>query len=116
MLLNSQENRRAVAIAAYQGRHFCGYAVKTDEGWTAVAALGMSWSKLKVATANDARMWLRTTTHAGKFDMFSSITDLREVIDDMPEYNRPAIEPESIAGTSSLFLQKLQAAEVARLG
>jgi hypothetical protein len=116
MELNSQDNRRAVALAAFQGKHFSGYAVKTSEGWTAVASLGMTWSKIKCATANDARVWLRTTSHAGRFDSYSGIDDLRAVINKLPEYARPAIEPESVLGVEACYSQKLNPPAFSRIG
>jgi hypothetical protein len=116
MQLNSQDNRRAVALAAFQGKHFSGYAVKTSEGWTAVASLGMTWSKMKCASANDARVWLRTTSHAGRFDSFFSLDDLRKAIDKLPEYARPAIEPESVLGVEACTSLKLNPPAFSRIG
>ena|SRR5688572_26314565 len=103
MKLNGSENQRTVAIAAYRGKHFLGYAVKTrDRSWIAVAAIGMSWSKWKCSTVTDAITWLRTTTHAARFEWFSEITDLTEVIEKLPVYEQPGITVESLGDAVSL--------------
>src|SRR5687767_14483537 len=103
MKLSVSDNRRCVAIAAYRSHHFLGYAVKTLDGsWIAVASIGMSWSKWKCNTTTDATTWLRTTTHAGKFEWFSEVTDLIKVTQKLPEYAKPGITIESLGDTVSL--------------
>jgi hypothetical protein len=96
MKLERSENRRTVAIAAYRNQHFLGYAIKGREGWIAVAALGMSWSKWKCQNIVDAQTWLRTTSHAARFDWFSEIADLQKLFDKLPDYQKPGITLESL--------------------
>jgi hypothetical protein len=106
MKLNGSENRRTVALAAYRDKHFLGYAVKGREGWIAVGALGMSWSKWKCATLIDAQTWLRTTSHSAKFEWYSEISDLAKVIEKLPPYDQPGITLESL-GDGILMPMKL---------
>lgn len=87
-----------VALAGYRGRHFQGYAVRVADGWTCVASLGMTWSKIHCRTAEDARVTLRTMSHASHFDMFRDVEDLIDVIGALPPYQQPGILPEQIAG------------------
>src|SRR5688572_21058781 len=96
MKLNGSENRRTAAIAAYREKHFLGYAVKGREGWIAVGSLGMGWSKWKCASIVDAQTWLRTASHASKFEWFSEQSDLAKLIAQLPPYQTPGITLESL--------------------
>jgi hypothetical protein len=87
-----------VAIAAYRDKHFQGYALRTPDGWVCVVALGMGWSKMHALTAEDARVTLRTTTHAGRFDNFRDLHALVAAINKLPPYQQPGILPHDIPG------------------
>jgi hypothetical protein len=87
-----------VAIAAYRGTHFQGYAVRTADNWICVCALGMGWSKLKAQNAMDARMTLRTTSHAARFDDFRDYDAFTATIAALPPFKKPGILPEEIDG------------------
>src|SRR5215210_5301598 len=87
-----------VAIAGYRGRHFQGYAIRTPNGWTCVVSLGMTWSKFLVRSAEDARVTLRTMSHASRFEMFTDIDELIAVIHKLPPFQQPGILPEHISG------------------
>ena len=86
------------AIAAYRGKHFQGYALRTRDGWVCVVALGMGWTKLRAGGAEDARTTLRTTSHAARFEDFRDVDDLVGLINAMPAYQQPSILPQDIAG------------------
>jgi hypothetical protein len=87
-----------LAIAAYRDRHFQGYALRTPDGWVCVCSLGMTWSKLRAQTAEDARMVLRTTSHAARFDDYRDVELLVAAINKMPPYQQPGILPRDIPG------------------
>ena len=87
-----------VAMAAYRGHHFQGYAVRTDAGWVCVAALGMSCTKQTCRTLEDCRTMLRSMSHAGRFDDFRDIDAFTAVIRNLPPHQQLAISPESISG------------------
>ena len=87
-----------VAIAGFCERHLQGYAVRTPDGWICIAALGMTWSKLRASTADDARITLRTTCHASRFESFENVDDLVVLIDTIPPHQQPGILPQHICG------------------
>ena len=87
-----------LAIAAYRDKHFQGYALRTPDGWVCVCSLGMGWTKLRAQTAEDARMTLRTTSHAARFDDFRDVDRLVSAINKLPPYQMPGILPQDIAG------------------
>ena len=87
-----------LAIAAYRDKHFQGYALRTPDGWVCVCSLGMSWTRLRAQTAEDARMTLRTASHAARFDSFRNVDELVSAINKMPPYQKPGILPQDIAG------------------
>ena len=89
---------RVVAIAAYRGSHFQGYAVRTAATWVCIASLGMSWSRLNCRTVEDARATLRATCHAARFESFDEIDDLRIILANLPPFQQPAITLEQIDG------------------
>jgi hypothetical protein len=98
MRLLGAGNGGVVAIAAYRGKHFQGYALRSNDGWVCVVALGMSWSKLRAATAEDARVTIRTMSHAARFDDFRDVDELVSRIDALPPYQQPGILPQQIGG------------------
>jgi hypothetical protein len=87
-----------VALAGYRGQHFLGYAVRLADGWTCVVALGMGWSRIHCRTAEDARVTLRTMSHAARFDTYRDIDELIDAIHALPPFKQPGILPEQIAG------------------
>src|SRR5215218_5187002 len=87
-----------VAIAAYRGRHFQGYALRVAEGWTCIISLGMTYSKLQCRSADEARCTLRTMTHAARFEDFRDVDDLISTINKLPPFQQPGIMPEQISG------------------
>ena len=87
-----------IGLAAWRGKHFQGYALRTSDGWVCVASLGMTCSRQKVRTADDCRTMLRTTCHASRFDEFRDFDSLKAVIDKLPPHAQPAILPEHIPG------------------
>jgi hypothetical protein len=87
-----------VALAGYRGHHFQGYAMRGADGWTCVVALGMTWSKISCRSAEDARVTLRTMSHAARFDTFRDVDELIDVVHALPPYQQPGILPEQIAG------------------
>jgi hypothetical protein len=68
----------------------------------------MNYSKQKVRTADDCRTMLRATTHAARFDEFRDIDVLKDVIEQLPPHEQPAILPEHIPGVP-VKLPKLSA-------
>ena len=108
MALNGSNNARAVAVAAFRGKHFMGYGVKTSEGWSCVASVGMGWSKHSCRSMEDVRCWLRMSTQATQFDLLASVEELEQVIGALPVYAAPAILPQDIRGVAAK-LPKLQA-------
>ena len=89
-----------VAIVAHRGKQFQGYGVRTEDGWVCVASLGMNWTKLKCPTAEDCRVFLRTTCHADRFDDFRDIDALTALLRKLPPHAEPGIRPEHIAGVA----------------
>ena len=87
-----------VAIAAYRNKHFQGYAIRTNDGWVCVVALGMGWSKLRCQSAEDARVMLRTTSHAARFEAFRNMDEFVNMVAKLPPYKQPGILPDQIAG------------------
>jgi hypothetical protein len=99
MKLDASQKRQATAVAAFKGREFTGYAVRTQTNtWIAVGALGISWAKWNCATLPDAQNWLRTTSYAARFDLYSEPSDLTKIIDKLPPYQQPSITIESFGG------------------
>lgn len=98
MQLNGQNNGRAVVLVAYRVNSIQGYAVKTREGWTCVGALGMSWTKWKCRSLEDARCWLRMGSNAGRFQTYSEIEDLNKLLLRLSPHEMPGIMPEQIGG------------------
>jgi hypothetical protein len=95
----SQFKGEGVALVAYRGHHFQGYAVKTsDGGWVCVAAMGMSWTRLPVRTAADAKGLLRTTSHAARFEHVRDVEELERMLAALPPYQQPGITPDQIPG------------------
>jgi hypothetical protein len=97
MLPTSTATQRPVALAAFRGQHFLGYAVKSPDGWTCVASIGMTWSKIRCRTMEEARSTLRTTSHASRFDTFLKLDDLTRLVATLPPYQQPAIGPQEVA-------------------
>ena len=85
-------------MAGYRDKHFQGYALRTPDGWICVVALGMGWSKLRVQTAEDARVALRTTSHAARFDTVRDFDEFVAEIDALPPYQQPGIHPRELPG------------------
>lgn len=116
MKLTKSENGRTSAIAAYQGPLIVGYGVRARDGWLAVGALGMSWAKWKCSRIADVQAWLRTTSHAGRFDWYSDIKDLRKLFDALPDHQKPgitldsfgedALAPLRLTGMPMVYFQK----------
>jgi hypothetical protein len=87
----------ARAIAAYRGRHFQGYALRSPvEGWICVFSTGMTWSKSVCRTFEDARALFRTMSHAQRFDVYDDVNDVTTIIDALPPYQQPSILPSDL--------------------
>ena len=90
---------RKTALAAYRGRHFQGFAVRTGpDGWVCVITTGMSWSKMNCRTVEDARCHFRAITHASRFDVFDDLEALCAVVRALPPYEQPGILPWELPG------------------
>ena len=112
MKLDASEKRRTMAVVAYRGKHFQGYAVKTTQNnWVAVGALGMSWVKWNCLSLTDAQTWLRTTCYAGRFDLYSDAFDLNDIFEKLPPYQQPSITLDSF-GSTIAAPTKLQASSM----
>lgn len=96
MKLNDTPRQRPQAMAGFRAGLFVGYALHTAEGWICVIAVGMGWSKSLHRTADDARTCLRSTAHAADFDWFTSIEQLEQRLQTLPESSMPSIMPEML--------------------